>query len=136
MSKLEPLFQPITIINVTGGTSEQQAALKGCSFDPKSAGGYHFYDKNGKEKSTAPAGGLSSGKTFTFVMDGSIWTIYNFVLDKGTLTASGNWRIDHIHVHVHGDTGHEMGGGPEEDPTFQAQGGIHVDYEAAASANA
>lgn len=134
MSKLEPLFQPIIINQVTGGTSDQQAALMGCSFDPKSAGGYHFFDRNGKEKSTAPAGGLTSGKMFTFVMDGSVWTIYNFVLDKHTLTASGNWRIDHIHVQGEGD--HGQGGLPEEDPTFQAQAGNNMDYEAAASANA
>ena len=134
MSKFEPLFQPITINKVSGGTPDQQAALMGCSFDPGIRGAYHFFDKNGKEKSTAPAGGLSSGKSFTFIMDGLIWTIHDFKLDLTAFTASGKWRIDHLHGdHIHTGKGKD---GEEEDPTFQAQSGIHVEYEAAASANA
>jgi hypothetical protein len=136
MSKLEPVFEPITINFVTGGTPEQQAALMGCSFDSKSVDAYFFYDKQGKEKSTSPAGRLSSGRNFTFIMDGLIWTIHDFHLDLGSnpQTARGKWRVYTTLEHIHANQGKT--GDIEDDPTFQAQSGIHVDYEAAASANA
>src|SRR5215813_8519886 len=117
MSTPDPNLQPITIYSVSGGTIEQQQALMGCAFNPKNVDTYFFVDKEGKEKSTAPSGRMSTGKNFTFVMDGLIWTIHHFKLDLADPMkpkASGKWRVAATMEHIGPDP--DKPGDIEEDP--------------------
>lgn len=134
MSTPNPNSDVITIDVVSGGTFEQQQALMGCSFKLNHDGKFYFHGKEGKEQSTAPAGEMATGKSFTFIMDGSIWTIHDFHLDTSSelQTACGKWNVIDTLEHIKD----KQADGVEEDPTFQAQGGIHPDDEAVAYAKA
>src|SRR5689334_10839346 len=114
MSTPDPNLQPITIYSVSGGTLEQQQALTGCAFNPQNLDTYFFVDKEGKEKSTAPSGRMSTGKNFTFVMDGLIWTITNLKLhlNEDPPKARGNWSVAATIEHI--GHGHGKSDGEEE----------------------
>ena len=111
----------VVINHVDGGTQRDKDALLGCFFQFFTAGEWGFCDRHGKQKSTAPAGYIYSGKEFKFILDGCIWTIKN--LDLNSNSARGTWSNDRgIQIHV------------GEDNTFTAQAGSNLDYEAASSA--
>lgn len=134
MSTPNPNADVITIDVVNGGTCKQQQALKGCFFELRKDGKFYFHGKDGQEKPTAPAGGVATGKSFSFIMDGLIWTIHDFHLDLSSekQTACGKWNVIASLEHIKD----KQAEGIEEDPTFQAQGGIHPTYETVSYAKA
>jgi|SRR5687767_13445004 len=122
----------IQINTVTGGKDKDD--LKKCFFYATSSPGEYglYVRENGMN--TFLAGGITSGSSFTFTLDGYTWTIPDpsqrqnpFVINAQA--ASGSWKNNDTSASIEAQSSGESG-------TFQAQAGSSPDPEEASSATA